>query len=75
MQAKLMAAETMTALEDLYLPYRPKRRTRATIAKERGLEPHAVRLRATLMRNTGSPWRLPRPHHRALRHRRTKMKC
>jgi protein Tex len=32
---------TMTALEDLYLPYRPKRRTRATIARERGLEPLA----------------------------------
>ena len=41
LQARIMAAETMTALEDLYLPYRPKRRTRATIAKERGLEPLA----------------------------------
>ncbi|MCX6926957.1 MAG: RNA-binding transcriptional accessory protein, partial [Verrucomicrobia bacterium] len=34
-------AESLTALEDIYLPYRPKRRTRATIAKERGLEPLA----------------------------------
>ena len=34
-------AATQSALEDLYLPYRPKRRTRATIAKERGLEPLA----------------------------------
>ena len=33
------AAATLTALEDIYLPYRPKRRTRATIAKEKGLEP------------------------------------
>ena len=33
--------ETMTELEDLYRPYRPKRRTRATIAKEKGLEPLA----------------------------------
>src|SRR5581483_5070960 len=41
LQAKIVAAETLTALEDLYLPYRPKRRTRATIAKERGLEPLA----------------------------------
>jgi protein Tex len=41
LQAKIRAAETLTALEDLYLPYRPKRRTRATIAKERGLEPLA----------------------------------
>ena len=35
------SAETMTSLEDVYLPYRPKRRTRATIAHERGLEPLA----------------------------------
>lgn len=35
------SAATMTALEDIYLPYRPKRRTRATIARERGLEPLA----------------------------------
>ena len=41
---KVMAAETMATLEDVYLPYRPKRRTRATIAKERGLEPLASRL-------------------------------
>ncbi|TAF64194.1 MAG: RNA-binding transcriptional accessory protein [Cytophagales bacterium] len=34
-------AETMSVLEDLYLPYKPKRRTRATIAKEKGLEPLA----------------------------------
>ena len=37
----IAAAETLTALEDLYAPYRPKRRTRATIAKEAGLEPLA----------------------------------
>ena len=37
-------AGTMSALEDLYLPYRPKRRTRATIARERGLEPLAQQL-------------------------------
>jgi protein Tex len=35
------SAETKQALEDLYLPYKPKRRTRATIARERGLEPLA----------------------------------
>jgi uncharacterized protein len=39
--AAVAAAETMTALEDVYAPYRPKRRTRATIAKEAGLEPLA----------------------------------
>jgi protein Tex len=37
----VLAAETMAALEDIYLPYRPKRRTKATIAKEKGLEPLA----------------------------------
>ena len=37
----LLAADTMARLEDLYLPYRPKRRTRGTMAKEKGLEPLA----------------------------------
>ena len=41
LKAKIEAANTMVALEDLYLPYRPKKRTRATIAKEKGLEPLA----------------------------------
>ena len=40
----VLSAETMATLEDIYLPYRPKRRTRATIARERGLEPLALRL-------------------------------
>ncbi|HEX2060882.1 MAG TPA: Tex family protein [Thermoanaerobaculia bacterium] len=39
--AKIASAKTRTELEDLYLPYRPKRRTRATIAREKGLEPLA----------------------------------
>ena len=39
--AQLLKAETLTALEDLYQPYRPKRRTRASIARERGLQPLA----------------------------------
>jgi uncharacterized protein len=38
---KIVSAETMTTLEDIYLPYRPKRRTRATAAREKGLEPLA----------------------------------
>ena len=46
LNAKIMAAETMTVLEDLYLPYRVKRRTRATIAREKGLEPLALTLLA-----------------------------
>ena len=37
-------AETITALEDIYLPYKPKRKTRASIAKEKGLEPLALSL-------------------------------
>ncbi len=41
LKEKLFAAETMSVLEDLYLPFRPKRRTRATIAREKGLEPLA----------------------------------
>lgn len=36
------AAENMTVLEDIYLPFRPKRRTKATIAREKGLEPLAI---------------------------------
>ena len=39
---KITKAETMTILEDIYLPYRPKRRTRATVAREKGLEPLAT---------------------------------
>ena len=41
LRRSLEAAETLTDLEDLYLPYRPKRRTRATIAIEKGFEPVA----------------------------------
>jgi uncharacterized protein len=41
LRARINAAETKQALEDLYLPYKPKRRTRAMIARERGLEPLA----------------------------------
>ena len=41
LRAQIEAAQTLVAVEDLYRPYRPKRRTRATIAKEKGLEPLA----------------------------------
>lgn len=50
LKEKVLAAETMAVLEDIYLPYRPKRRTKATIAKEKGLEPLAL----TLMAQTGT---------------------
>ena len=45
LKQQIEAAMTMVALEDLYRPYRPKRRTRATIAKEKGLEPLAEIMR------------------------------
>src|SRR4030042_661045 len=41
LRSSVESAATLTALEDIYLPYRPKRRTRATMAKEKGLEPLA----------------------------------
>jgi uncharacterized protein len=41
LRQRLEAASTMAEIEDIYLPYRPKRRTRATIAREKGLEPLA----------------------------------
>lgn len=41
LEAKILEAKTLVAVEDLYRPYKPKRRTRATIAKEKGLEPLA----------------------------------
>ena len=44
LREKLAKAETMTELEDLYLPYKPKRKTRASVAIERGLEPLANEL-------------------------------
>jgi len=42
LKKQILAAETMVVVEDLYRPYRPKRRTRAMIAKEKGLEPLAA---------------------------------
>jgi len=42
LKEKILEAETLSKLEDLYLPYKPKRRTKATIAKEKGLEPLAL---------------------------------
>ena len=48
LERAVLGVATRTALEDLYLPYRPKRRTRASMAKERGLEPLADRMQAQL---------------------------
>ncbi|MBF0194136.1 MAG: RNA-binding transcriptional accessory protein [Magnetococcales bacterium] len=44
LEAAIKQAETRTRLEDLYLPYKPKRRTKATVAREAGLEPLAISL-------------------------------
>ena len=51
LQRRIEACWDPASLEDLYLPYRPKRRTRATIARERGLEPLADLLQAQQCRN------------------------
>ena len=45
-KAALAAAETLATLEDIYRPFKPKRRTRATVAKEKGLEPLAEKILA-----------------------------
>ena len=52
LDARLAAAKTLSELEDIYRPFRPKRRTRATMAKERGLEPLALWL---MMQSAGDP--------------------
>ena len=44
LETKVAAAETLSVLEDIYLPFRPKRRTRATIAREKGLEDLATKI-------------------------------
>ena len=46
LKASILAADTKSRLEDIYLPYKPKRRTKAQIAREAGLEPLADRLLA-----------------------------
>ena len=51
---KIEEASTMAEIEDIYLPFRPKRRTRATIAREKGLEP----LAALIFEQTGMDLRL-----------------
>ena len=46
LEQKILNAKTMQEVEDLYLPYKPKRRTRAAIAREKGLEPLAAQIMA-----------------------------
>lgn len=51
LKEKILDAETLSTLEDLYLPYKPRRRTRATAAREKGLEP----LAQFILQQVGSP--------------------
>ncbi|WP_204150947.1 Tex family protein [Leptolyngbya sp. CCY15150] len=60
---RILACQQKTDLEDLYLPYRPKRRTRATIAREKGLEPLADWLRSQNMSGAAV-----NPHQEAARY-------
>lgn len=46
LEKQVQAAKTLTELEDIYLPYKPKRKTRASVAREKGLEPLALRILA-----------------------------
>ena len=52
LEQKILEATTLQEVEDLYLPYKPKRRTRAAIAREKGLEPLAAQIMA---QNAGDP--------------------
>ena len=58
LEKRINEAETLYQLEDLYLPYKPKRKTRASVARERGLEPLAERIYA---QGNGNPrqWAAP----------------
>ena len=51
LKEQISAAQKMSELEDIYRPYRPKKRTRATIAKERGLEPLAIIIKEQNLQN------------------------
>ncbi|HLO01510.1 MAG TPA: Tex-like N-terminal domain-containing protein [Symbiobacteriaceae bacterium] len=60
LEVRIRAAEKLTEVEDLYRPYRPKRRTRAMIARERGLEPLALQMLAQA-ESAGAPEALAAP--------------
>jgi uncharacterized protein len=61
LHARVLACHSKTELEDVYLPYKPKRRTKALIAKERGLEPLAELIWAQALSAGGSPHALAAP--------------
>ena len=66
LEAALSRAATLAEVEDLYRPYRPKRRTRAGIAREKGLEPLAELLKAG--RDSQGRWLRPAPEELAQSH-------
>ena len=68
--ARINAATTKQALEDLYLPYKPKRRTRAMIAREKGLEPLALRILEQPALSAASARRKPKGCRMLRRHAR-----
>ena len=55
LERKILACMDSTELEDIYLPYKPKRRTRAQIAREKGLEPLALAIMEEAKNSTASP--------------------
>ena len=55
LEAKILACMDSTELEDIYLPYKPKRRTRAQIAREQGLEPLALAIMEEAQKTTAPP--------------------
>ena len=55
LEAKILACMDSTELEDIYLPYKPKRRTRAQIAREQGLEPLALAIMEEAQKPTAPP--------------------
>ena len=64
LKAQILAAETLVSVDDLYRPYRPKRRTRATIAKEKGLEGLADVLRLQMTKKPLGDQLQSHPSHR-----------
>jgi len=64
LEAKILACMDSTELEDIYLPYKPKRRTRAQIAREQGLEPLALAIMEEAQKPTGPPRARPPPPRR-----------
>ena len=62
LRARIVAADSKVRLEDVYLPYKPKRRTKAQMAREAGLEPLAARL---LRRSDGRSARSGGPFRRS----------